>query len=255
APDSDTDTTKLIIGRPDGTTSVVQLGDFDFSPDIQIGTDNNAYWQDDDQLTVITSAGVKQVPSLGGAVQALAFGADGKAYITVDSGAGVKVLSSTNGFASFSTSSIVPGHADFFGVTLLQAGPNGIAYVHTDDPDRILTAISASGATVGTLTGGGKVIGPVVFGADGTGYVTVQIGDEFSDGPFKTAVWAFRASGATKIAEVDGQAATTGTNADSILPAVEVGPDGKVYLTTVIINPSTQQGTTYVHMLSPTSVL
>ncbi|TRW80444.1 hypothetical protein FK535_19025 [Mycolicibacterium sp. 018/SC-01/001] len=276
----DQDAAHLIVLRPNGATSMIDLpGQFVTSNLLQhtvaaIGPDNKVYipMADDDGnpiAAIVSATGVLSVRNLDGYPGDLPFVAtDGTAYQTVstyDETTGqsyTHVVVLNNG----ATTAPLPGEPIHLqgGAPLLAVAPDGTGLLILTDLDGSVrgVAFTKTGATLGSFTdhgmpsaalelGGlqGGTIKAFVFGPDGTAYVTiVDVSTDPDTGevtPIKSTVYAMGSAGVTKVLEVPGVTATAPT----------VAADGTVYVTTATVDPTTTDGVTTVKVITPPSVL
>ncbi|MGB3356311.1 MAG: Ig-like domain-containing protein [Mycobacterium sp.] len=238
--DSDDDVNRVVVVRPSGSLSTVTLGEFSFSDPYVIGKDDNLYmtyrFDGEDVLAVVSSTGQTRVlpfsvdlePFSGG--PQLAFDDDGTAYAVVSTEGGVVVRISEDGFATWRASSPVDITRGY-----LQIGPNGTAYLVSDSSGAIVTAIDRTGRILATVVDdAGTAVGPVVFAENGIAYVTVLNGNP-AEPTVTTTVWAITASGVSKVTTVSGFTGGAAPGSPSSTPLVSFTGDGKLILTTVVV--------------------
>jgi WD40 repeat protein len=205
----DTQTTtqfQVVIVKPDGgPAQLVQLSPNPADSNgvnIRVGTDNNAYVTYRDS---VTGDIVNAVVEPDGTTRTLPFDPNGD------------VFGPSPTFRQYD-----PNAFTF--------GPDGRTYTMTGSTaDTVVIHSSADGfetESTTSISDTGFPVGPLVFGPDGTAYLTL-VKDETLFGA-TTSVWAITPEGATKVGEV------TGLPAQGVFdgPAVTVGDDGHLYLTT-----------------------
>jgi VCBS repeat-containing protein len=260
------ETDRMIVVRPDGTFSDVDLGGFLYSNE----TVQNKVLGDNIYVTVrtpefalvgtfvITPDGTQRILSDdGSSVIAVRAGEDGTVHVYMYNG-DVFIRSSADDFATVQVSESFDGYPWTYDETTLQAGPNGLVYAaSTDDNGGMptVTAFNSDGEIVASVTvPNGVQVGPVAFDDNGIGYATFRVGGFAPEDAVSTQVWAIGPTGAVKVAEVLGRPATW---ADWLHneTAVDFGDDGTVYLTAVQYDAALDESTTTVHLIDPPTVL
>lgn len=160
------------------------------------------------------------------------FGPDGAAFQVIEyrDGDGRITSEAVVALAGDAVTAALPGAPLRPNYDALQFGPDGTAYLVTVESGPVLTyhvlGIDESGATVTSLDVSGFLVPrqvdsvfheeAIVFGADGTGYLTVTGAD--------AGVWALTPGGGAKVLDLDL------ANGSTVSPVV-FGPDGTPYVT------------------------